>query len=139
FWNYAVFGADIGSTNIIIAPAAPGLTPEIIVGGYAYSGVADSPKGYSTDNFWQVIRYNTGTGDYDQLFVSPMYHGPDGSSLENIAGIGLAHVTSTSDWQIVVMLDDGRIYLYDFTTKVELGYFDSGVSGFTALSLTDLD
>ena len=23
FWNYAVFGADIGSTNIIIAPAAP--------------------------------------------------------------------------------------------------------------------
>src|SRR4030095_4824248 len=47
--------------------------------------------------------------------------------------------TSTSDWQIVVMLDDGRIHLNDFVTKAELGYLDTGISGLRALSLTDLD
>jgi hypothetical protein len=140
FWQYAVFGAGIGATNIVIAPAPPGSTPEIIIGGYAYSGVADSPQGFdSTDNFWQVIQYNTTTGNYDQLFVSPIYQGINGNPYANIVRIGLAHVTSTSEWQIVVMLDDGRIFLYDFDTKVELGYLDTSISGLKSLSLTDLD
>lgn len=139
FWQYAVFGADIGSTNIIVAPAAAGTAPEIIIGGYAYSGFADAPQGFSTDNFWQVIRYNATTHNYDQLFVSPIYQPTDGNPFVDIEKIGLAHVTSTSDWQIVVMLDDGRIFLYDLSTKTELGYLDTGISGFRALSLTDLD
>jgi hypothetical protein len=53
--------------------------------------------------------------------------------------IGLAHVTNASDQQIVVMLYDGRIYLYDFATKTELGTLDTGISGLQGLSLTDLD
>jgi hypothetical protein len=137
-WQYAVFGADIGSSNIVIGPTAAGGRPEIIIGGYAYSGFADTPQGYSSDTFWQVIRYNPATGNYEQLFVSRIYEGTDGYPAD-ITRIGLAHVTSTSDWQIVVMLDDGRIYLYDFATKAEVGYLQTGISGLRALSLSDLD
>ena len=139
FWQYAVFGSDIGSSNIVITPTSLNSPPEIIIGGYAYSGFATSPKGYSADNFWQVIRYNTITSNYDQVFVSPMYQAANGNPFVDIARIAVAHVTSTSGLQIVVMLDDGRFYLYDSVTKAELGALDTGISGLRALKLTDIN
>jgi hypothetical protein len=130
FWQYAVFGADIGGSNIIIGPIPlGGGTPEIIFDSYSYGA------------FWQSIRYNPSTGNYDQIFVSPSYN-TDPFSYVSIRGLELAKVTNASDRQIVVMLDDGRIYLYDFATKTELGHFDSGVAGYyglTALALSDVN
>jgi hypothetical protein len=105
FWQYAVFGADIGGSNIIIGPIPPGGgTPEIVFDSYSYG------------TFWQSNRYNPSTGNYDQVFVSPSYN-TDPYSYVSIRGLELAKVTDASDRQIVVMLDDGRIYLYDFATK----------------------
>ena len=104
FWQYAVFGGNIGSSNIVIGPTSPNSPPEIIIGGYAYSGFVKLPNGYSTDNFWQVIRYNAVTGNYDQVFVSPMYQPVNGNPFVDIVRIGVAHVTSPSNWQIVVMI-----------------------------------
>jgi len=130
FWQYAVFGSNIGGSNILIGPVPPGGgTPEIIFDSYSY------------DTFWQSIRYNPSTGNYDQIFVSPSYN-TDPFSYVSIRGLELAKVTNASDRQIVVMLDDGRIYLYDFATKTELGHFDSGVAGYyglTALALSDVN
>jgi hypothetical protein len=130
FWQYAVFGADIGGSNIIIGPIPPGGgTPEIIFDSYSYS------------TFWQSIRYNPSTGNYDQVFVSPSYN-TDPYSYVSILGLQLAKVTNASDRQIVVMLDDGRVYLYDFATKSELAHFDTGVAGgygLTALDIADLN
>ena len=54
----------------------------------------------------------------------------------------MAKVTNASDRQIVAMLDDGRIYIYDFATKAELGHFDTGASGgygLSALAVSDLN
>jgi hypothetical protein len=130
FWQYAVFGADIGGSNIIIGPTPPGgARPEIIFDSYSYSA------------FWQSIRYNPVTGNYDQIFVSPFYT-TDPYSYVAIRGFQLGKVTNASDRQIVVMLDDGRVYLYDFATKAELSHFDSGAAGgygLTALALSDLN
>ena len=130
FWQYAVFGSDIGGSNIIIGPIPPGGgAPEIIFDSYSYS------------TFWQSIRYNPSTGNYDQVFVSPSYN-TDAYSYVSIRGLELAKVTNASDRQIVVMLDDGRIYLYDFATKAELSHFDTGVAGnygLTALTVYDLN
>ena len=110
--------------------------PEIIIGG-------NSTNGFGDDDFWRTIRFNPATGNYDQLFVSPIYRSRDGEYSASITRIGLAHVTSASDWQIVVMLADGRIYLYDFTTKAQIGYLDVGGFdpwyGLQGLSLTDLN
>ena len=134
FWQYAVFGAGIGLSNIIIGPTPPGGAPEILIGGDVQSG---------GDDFWQSIRYNTKSGTYDTVFVSPLYTPRGGDPYVAIARIGLAHVTNASDQQIVVMLEDGRIYLYDFATKTQVGFLDSGPfpfgSGLQGLSLTDLD
>lgn len=65
FWQYAIFGSGIGASNIIIGPApAGGGAREIIVGG-------NSTNNFGGDDFWQVLRRNPATGNYDQLFVSP--------------------------------------------------------------------
>jgi FG-GAP-like repeat/FG-GAP repeat len=107
--------------------------PEIIIGG--------SSQGYFWGNdFWHSLHHNPTTGNYDQIFVSPIYKPREGDNSVSITRIGLAHVTNASDWQIVVMLEDGRIYLYDFATKTELGHFDTGIyDGLEGLSLTDIN
>ena len=130
FWQYAVFGSGIGSSNILVGPTPQGGgSPEIIFG--------------NDFNFWQSVRWNSATNNFDQVFVSPVYQPRNGDPFVILARIGLAHVTSVSDWQIVVMLGDGRIYLYDFSTKAQIGYFDAGpfqfYSGLQALCLKDLN
>ncbi len=136
FWQYAIFGSGIGASNIVIGPMPPTDAPEIIIGG-------NSKNDFGADDFWQVLRYNAGTGNYDQLFASPIYQPRNGDPFAIISRIGLAHVTNALDWQIVVMLEDGRIYLYDLATKGLVGYFDTGpfsfYSGLKGLSLTDLN
>ncbi|PYL78184.1 MAG: hypothetical protein DMF26_01585 [Verrucomicrobia bacterium] len=135
FWQYAIFGSGIGASNIVIGPTVPNGAPEIVIGG--------SSQGYFWGNdFWHSIQHNQTTGGYDQIFVSPIYPPREGEYSVTISRIGLAHVTSASNWQLVVMLNDGLIYLYDFATKTELGHFDTGIAGsygLTGLSLTDLD
>src|SRR5437764_8075034 len=134
FWQYAVFGSGIGASNIVFGPLPQNGPPEVIIGG-------NSRNDFGADDFWQVIRYNPTTTAYDTTFVSRLYCEQDDCSLYHgsIQRIGLAHVTNSSDQQIVVMLYYGRIYLYDFATKSELGFFDTGIGGLQGLSLIDLD
>jgi hypothetical protein len=126
FWQYAIFGSGIGVSNIVIGPTpAGGVAPEILIGG-------NSTNNFGGDDFWQSIRRNSSTGNYDQVFVSPTY-----SAL--IVRIGIANVVGDSNPEIVVTLADGRIYLYDFATKAELGYVNIGINGLTASALADLN
>ncbi len=130
FWQYAIFGSGIGASNIVLGPAPlGGGPPEILIGG-------NSKSNFGGDDFWQSIRFNPATGNYDQVFVSPIL-AEDYST--RIKRIEIANILGDSNLEIVVMLDNGRIYVYDFATKAELGYVDTGVSGFEGLSLTDLD
>ncbi len=132
FWQYAIFGSGIGASNIVIGPApAGGSAPEIIIGGNSWNG-------FGPDDFWQVIRHNSKTGNYDQVFVSPVYSDAAGYSA-SINRIGVANVVGDLNPEIVVMLEDGRIYLYDLVTKTELGHIETGISGLEGLSLADLD
>ena len=136
FWQYAIFGSGIGASNIVIGPTPPSGGPQIIIGGNSHSD-------FGNDDFWQVIQRNSVTGSYDQIFVSSIYQPRNGDPSAIVARIGLAHVTNLLDWQIVVMLGDGRVYLYDFATRAQVGYFDAGpypfFFGLQALSLTDLN
>src|SRR5207247_2644782 len=106
-------------------PTPQGGRPEIIIAGSSGEG-----------DFWQVIRYNSATANYDQIFVSPIYSGLDGYPT-GIKRIGVANVLGDSKQEIVVMLVDGRIYLYDLATKTELGHIETGLDGLEGLSLTD--
>jgi hypothetical protein len=134
FWQYAIFGSGIGASNIVIGPPpVGGGVPEILIGGNA----ANKFGGFGPDDFWQSIRWNPTTSTYDQVFVSQVY--TYGGSSAAINRIAMANVVGDSSPEIVVMLDDGRIYLYDFATKAELGYLNTGISGLKALCLTDLD
>src|SRR5436190_7524292 len=119
-----IFGSSIGLSNIVIGPApADGGAREIIVGG-------NSASDYGPDDFWQVIRHNSATGNYDQLFFSPVYSA-------TVKRIAIGNVGGDSQQEIAVMLADGHIYLYDFATKTALGYVKTGINGLEGLSLTD--
>lgn len=126
FWQYAVFGSAIGASNIVIGPPPSGDgASEVLLG-------SNSLDNFGGDDFWQSIRRNPTTGNYDQLFVSPLYS-------STIMRLALANVLGDSNPEIVVMLSDGGVYLYDFATKADLGFFSNGLSGLEGLSLTDLD
>lgn len=126
FWQYTIFGSGIGVSNIAVGPAPTGGgAPEILIGG-------SSGSGFGGDDFWQSIRRNSATGNYDTVFASPIYSAV-------VQRIGIANVVGDSKPEIVVMLGDGRIYFYDFATKAELGYVSTGINGLLGLSLTDLD
>jgi hypothetical protein len=128
FWQYAIFGSAIGQSNIIVGPSSADRrgAREIIVGGNGTN------NDYGPDNFWQVIRRNSTTGDYDHLFVSPIYSA-------RVKRLALGNVIGDSRQEIVVMLDDGRIYFYDLTTKADLGYIDTHINQLEGLGVTDLD
>jgi hypothetical protein len=131
FWYYAAFGSGIGASNIVIGPiSAGGGAPEILVGG-------NSNHDYGLDDFWQALRYNPTTGNYDQIFVSPIY--PQSYYNAAVIRIGIANVVGDSNPEIVAMYSDGRIHIYDFATKKELGYIDTGHTDVQGLALSDLD
>ena len=133
FWQVAAFGSDIGGSNILIHPVSGGGAPEIIIGG-------NSANNFGGDDFWQVIRYNVVTGNYDQLFVSPIYGSDDPYSYSpGIQRIELGNVVGDSNQEIVVMIGSGDIYLYDATTKNALGEIQTGITNLEGLSLADLD
>lgn len=125
FWQYSIFGSGIGLSNIIVLPGTPGTARQVILGG-------NSRNDFGGDDFWQVIQRNPTTGNYDQLFVSPIYS----SAIKRIA---LGNVMGDAQQEIVVMLANGRIYYYDPTTRVERGYIGTGVSSAEALSVADLN
>jgi hypothetical protein len=125
-WQYAIMGSGIGASNIIIGPApVGGGAPEIIVG-------SNSQLGIGPDDFWQVLRRNAATGNYDQVFVSPLYPAA-------VKRIAVGNLLGDSRPEIAVMLANGRIYLYDRETKAELGSVITGINGLEGLSVTDLD
>jgi FG-GAP-like repeat len=126
FWQYSIFGSGIGASNIVLGPApSGGDAREIIVGG-------SSGSGFGGNDFWQVLRRNATTGNYEQLFVSPLYSA-------TIKRIAAGNVIGDSKQELAVMLSDGRIYLYDLITKAELGHITTGVTDLQALSVTDLN
>ncbi len=99
--------------------------PEIIIGGNSFLG-------FGPDDFWQVVRRNSATGNYDQLFVSPLYSA-------GVKRIVTGNIVGDFRREIAVMLANGRVFLYDLATKAELGSINTGLNGLEGLSLTDLD
>lgn len=130
FWKYSIFGSGIGVSNIVIGPApASGGGREIIIGGNALNG-------FGGDDFWQAIRHNPVSGQYEPTFVSPVYTGDYWSAIKRIA---IGNVRGDTKLEIAVMLGNGRIYLYDLESKKEQGYIDTGIAGLEGMSLADLD
>ncbi len=126
FWQYSIFGSGIGASKIIIGPnPVDGGAREIILGG-------NSLNHFGADDFWQVLRRNSATGNYDQVFVSALYPA-------NVKRIVVGNVLGDSQQEIAVMLANGQIYFYNLLTKAELGSISTGVSGLEGLSLTDLN
>ena len=132
FWGYAIFGSAIGASGIVVIPSAtPGGMAEIVIGG-------NSRNDFGGDDFWQVIRRNPATGNYDTAFVSSTYTTVPNTTL-SIKRIAAGNVIGDNNLELAVMLADGRIYFYDLRTRAELGHVSTGINFLEGMELADLD
>ena len=116
-WNYSTLGSGIGMSNIIVAQN--GASREI----YASAG----------DNcYWVVLRYNSTTQDYDELYVSPYFR-------FLIRRIKVADVIGDSAKEIIVALQNGQIYLYDQASRALISTMTTAVNGLAAMDVADLE
>jgi hypothetical protein len=121
-WSYAAFGSGIGSSNIIVAQN--GVHLEVYLGG---SGTTFGP-----DTYWHVLRYNPSTNDYRQMYVSHYY--PTG-----IRRIEVADIIGSSQNEILVALEDGRIEVYDQTAKSWLAEIVTAAVDLKGFDVSDVD
>jgi hypothetical protein len=130
------------------ACTGPGATPTWAVstmhGGLGYGSiVVDEDRGvpeiYIAANYgqyWVALRYDGASGTYVHRFVSTDFGGFVFDPA--IVKIRVGDVAGDADDEIVVALGDGRIVLYDQSSKAQVGAFAT-VDGLATVELGDLD
>jgi hypothetical protein len=121
-WSYAVFGSGIGLSNIVTAQN-DGAT-EIYAGG--------SSATFGGNAYWYALRYNAGNGQYDQVYVSPLY-------TQGVKRIKVADVIGDSAKEIIIALQDGQILFYDVASKHQVGQITTAAANLYAMEVADLD
>lgn len=121
-WQYSVFGTSIGSSGILIQENNG--TREIFVGGSARGG-------FSGNDFWQVLRWDAATANYQQIWVSSPF-------TAGLVRLAVGNVTGDSQPEIVAALADGSIVIYNLSDKSVASRI-SLVSGIRQMRLHDLD
>lgn len=79
------------------------------------------------NDYWMSLRYDSARAQYQQIFVSQSYRTQPFTQVY-LRGLAIADVVGDSALEVVVGVDDGRIYVYDFATKAELLHFQVPVS-----------
>jgi hypothetical protein len=121
-WQYSVFGTAIGSSGILIVEN--GGKREICLGGSARGG-------FSGDDFWQVLRWDAATANYEQVWVSQ----PFSSTLVSLA---LGNVTGNADKEIVTAAQNGLVTIHKLSDKSIIGGIALGAT-VKQMRLADLD
>jgi FG-GAP-like repeat len=115
---FTTYGNHIGESGIV-ASTEPGLHELFL-------------DGLSEGSFWHAIRYEASGGTYVQTYSSPFYS-------SDIRHLAVADVHPAPGDEIIVVLQNGDIFLYHQSTKVLLISFATGVDQVTAFGHYDLD
>lgn len=126
-WSYSDFGNALGIAGIIVAPGSP--YPEIFVSG--------STGKFGGDDHWYVMQYNPVTRQYDQKFASSQL-------LPGFRRMVLANVTGDSTPELVVILTNGKLVVYDSKTKKYIKTINTAAgnpygSGGPDMAIEDID
>jgi len=84
------------------------------------------------DSFWHALRYDQAAGTYTQTFTSPLFDSP-------IIAMSLGEVHPNPGQELLVLLDNGDIYVYDQWDKEVLEVIDTNRSHATGFAVHDLD
>jgi hypothetical protein len=95
-WQYFAFGTGIGASRFVVS-AVDGMT-EIVAGG--------GGSGFGADSYWFILRFDSVTKGYDQVFVSPVV--PAGESIRR-----LALATTDAGPKLVVGISKGNVQVWD--------------------------
>jgi VCBS repeat protein len=116
--GFTAFGEYLGDSGIV-ASNAPGLN-EIFL-----AGVTDGSS-------WRAQRHDPGSGTYVQSYASSIYP-------SEIRFMDLIDVHPSSGDELMLLLDNGDLYLYQQSSKLELAVVSTGVDQVTAFGHYDLD
>lgn len=121
-WQYSVFGTSIGSSGLLIQENNG--AREIYAGGSARGG-------FWGNDFWQVLRWDAATANYQQIWVSSPF-------TAGLVRLAVGNVTGDSQPEIVAALEDGSIIIYKLSDK-SIASRISLVSGVRQMRLHDLN
>ncbi|QJE96781.1 FG-GAP repeat domain-containing protein [Luteolibacter luteus] len=129
FWSYAMFGTQIGLGGLVTADGEDGKHLFVSATGSASFGA---------NNFWYVLRHNPATGSYDQIHVQVPYQDLHGDYWgPRLVSLKSGNVLGGSGDELVVALEDGRIFFYSLSTFQELAAIQP-VQNLTQVALADL-
>jgi len=113
-WRFVDLGNRIGENNIIVSNG-------LIIAGPSYN-----------KNYWYALSYDPATSDYRQVYVSKNYSKP-------IKRIVMADVVGDAGKEIIIALDDGRVFYYDGDDRAEVGSIQTSCTLLTGLAVADWD
>jgi hypothetical protein len=117
-WRYSLFGYGIGSKGLFLSGTGTGT--EIVASSIGGSG-----------DFWQALKYNASTGNYDQAYCSDVVPG-------TLVRLASGDMAGNGKPQIVLALSNGVIQFLDAATKQQVKTIQTS-SGLSAICLADLD
>jgi hypothetical protein len=125
-WRYSLLGRVIGLADIRLAENAGRREIYVDAGEGAY---------------WVALAYDPTRQNYEQVFVSPFV--PTSYSPYYVdpivKGIGVGEVAGDAADEIVVLISNGQVQLYDQGTKARVGGFQSGAAQAETLAVADVD
>lgn len=124
-WSYGAFGNNIGRSNIVASTVSG--RREIYIGGTQNST-------FGSNDMWQSLVYNSGTGEYEGNFVSTYFSGVF------VIAIHVADILSTSPGnEIAVVLSNGTVHLYSQDSKAWLEEHTRNISNVLDVEVADVD
>lgn len=117
-WAYTVLGSPIGATNIVVAQN--GARTEILLDTGSYVRT------------WIALATGASHSDYEQVFVSAYMESP-------IRQIAVGDIVGDQANEVIVLLENSRILIYDLATKRVLSTFVAPLSYSEGLAIADVD
>jgi hypothetical protein len=123
-WKFGIFGSGIGKSRLVAADIDGDGAVEIVCGG--------STTTFGLDDFWYVLEYSAGSGEYRMQWISDLY--PDG-----ISYIAAFDTDGSGTFDIFIGLANGEVHIYDGSDLTEIAVISSPALSVNCIMFADGD
>jgi hypothetical protein len=123
-WKFGIFGSGIGKSRFVTADIDGDGAVEIVCGG--------STTTFGLDDFWYVLEYSPGSGEYRMQWISDLYPG-------GISHIAAFDTDGSGTFDIFIGLSNGDIHVYDGSTLAEVAIISSPAVSVNCIMFADGD
>jgi len=99
---FSIMGTSIGRNSMKSVDIDNDGITELICGA--------STQTFGFNDYWYIMRYNSVTATYDQIWISPQY-------AKSITSLEVVDFNNDNNYKILLSYDDGSIEIYDGKTR----------------------